>query len=232
MRELIIVFIINGNHCNHTETYVYDTGVPGLCIGFIGGVHGNERSGSVELLDMVRNGYFEKNLKSGSVKVIPEANRCGLFQRIRYSGVFGINGDLNRKFGNDVDNGLALYIIRFFNDCDIVVDFHESWGWNKIDSKSIGATLTPTTPLSEMIANDIANNINELPEMKRIIKSDKRKSFEARPYTDSCSIKNTLRCWMGNNKRNYLLVEIPGQRNIQPMKLRRLQVKTVVDSII
>jgi len=217
-------------NCKHIEIYELDSGVPGPCLGIIAGVHGNEPAGAYTLTKMFLNG--ELIPKRGRIILIPRANSCGLATGNRYQGIWspfspwGSWGqDLNRAFTEEGGTELSSNkIIDAFSNCDLVLDFHEGWGYNNIHPTSIGSTLTPTTNASSVALAALAA-VNKL-----IPDNEPLKKFKIR-WGDSCSILTTLGCHMQNNNRTYMLIETSGQNDIQPMAVRELQIRTIISSV-
>jgi hypothetical protein len=160
-------------------------------------------------------------IKRGRLKVIPCANPGGFQKNLRWRGWFG---DLNRIF--DQDDAQAEEIIRFFSDCDIVLDFHEAWGWHLIDPNSTGNTLVPIG--CNGLAEKIVTVLNELPSQREVNKTDPRKRFSTGEEYIICKFSGTLSCWMHNHGRKYILIEIAGQNDIQPLGLRCELVRTII----
>lgn len=218
-------FFIHDTKCTNIKVYKY--GVVGkFKLALLGGVHGNEPAGSIGLNKLISSGYFENmaNKLNIHIVVIPDANPCGLKQNVRFQPDI-IWPDINRNFGTEDGNGVvAQTIIKEFVDADLIVDFHEGWSWHQIDSNSVGSTVIPTkVPLAQEISKLIVSNIN-----KTI--TEKKKQFLVLDK-DPCDIKSTLRCSMSKKNINYILVEISGQNNIQPIDVRTNQVVITINSI-
>lgn len=220
------------NSCENIQ--IYNFGLPNdvngnklFKLALIGGVHGNEPAGAIGLSKLISNGYFDKIVKSMPIyiSIIPRANPCGLITNRRNQPDY-TNPDINRNFNTDSGVGvIAQKIVKEFSDADLIIDIHEGWSWHKIDKNSVGSTAIPTqTPLSIAIADKIVTNIN-----KTI--SDDNKQFTLL-HREPCDINATLRCLMGKKNKNYILIEISGQNNIQSMDVRTNQLNIAVKTII
>lgn len=206
------------------KKYTYDSGVPGPRIGLIGGVHGNEISGAMELQHLVESGYF-KQIKHGCVKVIPTANHHGYSLGTRRTLSLK---DMNRIYNIPLADKDAVEIIKYFDDCDLVVDFHEGWSWNRINSKSLGSTITPSFLDLIPLAKNVVDTLNTTPIMRTVLAHDIRKQFDVGKDRIVCEIPSTMECYMRRMNRRHLLVEIPGQDSGHPIEIRRDNVRTVV----
>lgn len=195
-----------------------------LKIGILGGVHGNEPAGCVALTNLIESKYFENLAKRMDFVIIPCANPYGLKHNKRHQPDL-LNPDLNRNFGSeDGDCPASKEILKCFKDCDLVLDFHEGWGFHKKTNDSIGSSINPTeTKLSQMLAKNAVETLNS-----GIV--DPLKQFTL-ILDDSCDIPTTLRCHFNKKGRNYILIETTGQDNIQPIEIRTNQIKIILDSI-
>jgi predicted deacylase len=203
---------------------VKDYGNPNakIKICFIGSMHGNEPAGHNCLRQLIDSGWFHGATKDKSifVRIIPTPNPWGLKYGIRYQPNPNYP-DLNRNFQNGGLEPISQKIIKLCNGFDVIVDFHEGWGFHRLQPTSLGSTISPNSSKVAMsIANVAASALN-----KKI--SDPNKQFQILLGND-CDIKGTLSCAIPN----YILVEITGQNNVQPMNIRVDQVKTVVNEVI
>lgn len=175
-------------------------------IGFLGGVHGNEPAGYYALVRLVEK-LKTRNVDC-CVKIILLPNSTGIILNTRRGMLY----DINRSFKKTKMNLLIQpkKIVDFLSDCDIILDIHEAWSWNKIDNRSVGATLMPSNPAMEKISQELIRELN-----KTI--TDENKKYGISPKK-ACDIPGTLSCFF--KEKNYILMEIPGQNNIQPLELR------------
>ncbi len=226
---ILTLFLLSANKQylnNGCETAIYKIHYgPGPTIGLIGGVHGNEPAGAVAFSQLIDGQWvLPPSLQVGTYIIIPRANLCGLIKGVRYQST-QYNKDLNRNFAEDgpLDNN-SQKILEAFRECDFIIDIHEGYAYHKTTPQSVGPTLAPTTPLSENIAENAVNAINQY------ILADYKK-FTNLHYED-CAIKNTLSCYMRNRNRHYILIEISGQNDLQPMDLRVWQAKYLTEHIL
>jgi hypothetical protein len=199
----------------------YDFGNNGPRICFIAGVHGNEPAGSVLLGQLLQNGYFKKMAVDCQIRVIPWVNKSGLKNNMRYQHNL-LYPDINRNFTEDGAEPVSKQILLLLADQDLVVDFHEGWGYHLINPLSVGSTVSPTPdiiPLGELIAIELNKKINN-PLKKFIV----RKRV--------CEISSALECAMSTRKKKYILVETTGQNDVQPLDLRTDQVFTVIKTVL
>jgi hypothetical protein len=105
---------------------------------------------------------------------------------------------------------------------DLILDFHEGWGFHKINPTSIGSTVTVSKNMKEL-GNIIINNLNKI---------IKKEDYKFILLDDICDIDSTLGCYSNNNNMNYILVETTGQNDIQPLEIRHAQIKNVIDTVL
>lgn len=233
---LLIILLIYFCCCSIKKKYdgiiFYDYGdfeKSKIKICFIAGAHGNEPAGVYSLMTLIKNGYFKKYNDQNNlhIRVIPVTNIWGINHNTRYQFNL-LNPDINRNFnvstmkGNDI---VSQNVIDLIKDYDIIVDFHEGWGFHLINNESVGSTISPgNTSLSIELANKSISKINE-----NI--NDPYKKFITL-INKSCTIKGTLSCFCKMCNRHYLLVETSGQNNIQKMSVRQNQIVTVIDTVL
>jgi hypothetical protein len=209
------------------QVYEFKGPEPGPTICVIGGVHGNEPAGAAGLTDIINSYNLLGMIKRGTLRIIPRANPWGLARNVRYQE----NPkwpDINRNFkGSYGLEPTSQEILRLFGDADLIVDFHEGWGYHRKNSDSVGSTISPTaTPAAQQLAANMVNNIN-----KTISDNEPEKKFMVLPKL-SCDIPGALSCYMQLRNRNYVLIETTGQNDIQPLDLRTSQVKIAFDTAI
>lgn len=224
----------NPDYCKRINVVHYPAARNRITIGLIGGVHGDEPAGAVALQDLVNSGWFATmSAKTGlGFTIIPRANEHGLRNGTRRTQIFGVKQDLNRAFhmnerGVDIRGPLARQIIKALANTDIVLDFHEGWGFHKIQPKSLGSTLSPTAVpggVAEKLARSAVEHINDDIE-------DSEKQFTYLPNM-SCDIAGLLSCYMERIGKDYILMETSGQKNIQPLDVRKQQIQKTIAYIV
>ncbi len=114
-------------------------------IGIVSGVHGNERAGPIVFSELVKNNYFEDIMKKTNkmmFRVIPIVNTFGFKHNIRTQNTI-LNADINRNFHeNGPIDTTSKELSKLIENMDIIIDFHEGWGFHKINPTSIGSTIT------------------------------------------------------------------------------------------
>lgn len=193
---------------------IYNGSSKGKTIMLVGGVHGNEPSGAhalTNLCNMLDSGKI--GLKRGKLIIVPVANEWGISHYERGNGQF-LNSDVNRNFtesgpADDISAALA----KLSKGADLVFDFHEGWGYHKINPESIGSTITSSSdPQIQNLAQETVNLLN-----KDI--SDPGKKFTHR-VNDACDITTTLGCQVQRSGGKYMLIETTGQNEIQSRAIR------------
>lgn len=218
---LLYVYVYFYRWSIELDIYIYDSGIDGPTLLLIAGTHGNEPAGNIVL----SSSLFKP--KKGKIIVIPSVNKFGLLFGIRYNSFNFLSkkSDINRNYENEGTEEISKEILKYVREIDensMIIDFHEGWGYYKIDEDSIGSTLTPTTNVSVEYSNFIIENLN-----KTIVDDDKK--FVINKKKD---IKNTLRDYCNKNNINYILVETTGQNNKQKMSKRLEQIRIIIDSTI
>lgn len=218
--SIITIFVV---YVWHLEAYVFKGSLPGPTTCFIGSVHGNEPVGTHALYDCLQKGWFDK-IQKGTVIVIPNPNPIGLLCGIREFWNFGYY-DLNREYERDNKFFKSEQIRNVTRHADLVVEFHEGWGYHQIQNGSLGSTISPTpdefsNTLSISIVNNLNSNITEPHKKFELLKDE------------SCTIESTLACHLEREKRGHILVEITGQNDIQPLNLRMNQAKNIISTVL
>jgi hypothetical protein len=210
---------------NQIEEFIIDSGNPGPILLLIAGTHGNEPGGTIGL-EKIINSHIK--ISKGKIIIIPRVNKIGLFLGTRYgfNGFFPI--DYNRNYPNNklesVGDFVNYQIIKYVTTADFIVDFHEGWGFSKVEPQSMGSGIYPSnTPLAKTIGNKLLSVINNTIH-------EQNKQFTIN--FDSPRIPNTLDAYTNANNKNYVLIEISGQDNIQPIDLRAGQVILVVNTVV
>lgn len=223
----IAIYLLCGinspGECFNPKIYEYNPAGKTTIL-FVAGVHGNEPAGSVALMSLINNGYFAtmSNSTNTHVYVIPMANKCGLALNTRWIPNF-FHPDINRNFGSTLgDETISKKILAVANNSDLVIDFHEGWGFHQVTNESVGSTIMPTKSAANLAAA-MVTNVNQLitENLKKFIVYDQ----------DSCHIDTTLRCNMEKINKPYVLIETSGQNNLQSMSIRTDQVKSVVATV-
>lgn len=224
---LLICFLscLLTNNINQTEHFLINSGNPGPTLLLIGGTHGNEPAGTIGLEKIIDSGI---SISKGKIIIIPRVNKIGLFFDVRW----GFNGfipiDYNREYPSTkfekAGDHINRQIIEYIQISDFIVDFHEGWGFNKIDPDSMGSGIYPSNfDLPKSIGFDVLNVLNNT------INDDEKK------FTinyDSPRIPNSLDSYCNAFNKNYILIETSGQNDIQPLDLRVNQVILVVKTVL
>ena len=204
---------------------IIDSGIPGPTLLLIAGTHGNEPSGTIGLESWVKS---DVKLLKGKIIIIPRVNKIGLFLGTRsgYNAFFPIDYNRNypsKKFqpvGDYINYQVAKYVLG----ADFIIDFHEGWGFSKIDPDSMGSGIYPSnTDFAIGIGNKLLITINNT-----IKDLDKKFTISF----DSPRIPNTLDAFAHAHNKNYILIEISGQDDIQPLDLRVSQVLLVINDVL
>jgi hypothetical protein len=224
---VIYLFLVVAKECNRLNPIIIDSGIPGPNILFIGGTHGNEPSGTVGL-DKVAKLFNNKQLKlkCGSLTILSKANKCGLMLNYRYLPHELLNNDLNRNYStyhNEYSSGpISREIVKLVSKNELVIDFHEAWGFHKLNSRSMGSGIyinELTYGLGKIIQNKINNTITC--DYKKFI-VDNKNDGKLKTLQNHCKYKN----------KPYVLIETTGQNNIQPLNIRVGQVLITINTVL
>ena len=223
---LFIIYYFNMiiSICNkESEYFTYSSKLPGPTILILGATHGNEPVGYYaikEYMDMLNK--QDIILKKGKIIFVPSVNYCGLKYNTRENPAYG---DINRLYNINKDmNVINKLIIKLVKESDFIIDFHEGYSFNKLNKTSLGSTITPvdssvSNDVAKLVVSNLNANISEDYKKFDIIKDDE--------------IKYTLRDYISNNeKKDYILVEITGQNDIQPLELRKNQALVIISSVL
>ena len=224
--------IVITDNINSINPIIIDSDNPGPVLLMIGGTHGNEPAGTIGLEKFISTNV---HISRGKIIIVPRVNKIGLELGIRY----GFNGfvpiDFNRNYptvlqesdsnsNSNTSTNINGQIIKLVGISDFVLDIHESWGWSITNPESLGSGLYPSdTNESKSIGLTIVKRINQT-----IIDNKKKFTFSAKHK----EIEGTLYLYCKNTNKNYLLVEITGQNNIQPIELRVDQVIFIINILL
>ena len=222
---ILLIYLLKGL-CENMIYHVYGKGKPLVLL--LGGVHGNEPSGCVglkEIISEIEN--KEIIIKKGSLIILPCVNKCGLWWDTRTVPFRIKNKDLNRNFPNTIFGSskclLSERIQNYIHAADFIIDTHEGWGFNKINSESMGSTITPSKKTYDL-------GLKIVEELNKNIKSEKLKfGIWQKWKTDK---EGTLRNYCKLLNKKYILLETSGQNNIQDIQIRKEQVKTTVNYVL
>ena len=229
--------------CNNLEYYYYGESTPeNKTILILGGIHGNEPSGSKAILQLMNDININKvKINNNRIIFVPYVNYCALQLNTRQVPFIG---DLNRKFPittnyneNDL-HPIIKKILILIKQSDFIIDFHEGWGFFKDNTGSIGSTITPTnTIISNEVAEKVYDNLNNTiidtnKKFTILIDNDDKIKNNSDKYSKNKDIKHTLRYFADLKKNNYILIEISGQKNIQDLDIRTSQARIVIDTVL
>jgi len=222
---IIILYYLFYKYSTKLEFFTVDSKNPGHTLFLIGGTHGNEPAGAIGLnhiINEIKNGKIK--IKHGKIIILARANKAGLFFNCRFMLHNLFNGDLNRNYPinkNEKPRDYISYkITKIVDQADWIIDFHEGWGYYRVNKKSMGSGIYPGEIKESIdIANLLMKNIN-----KKI--SNPKKKFIV--LTGIHPNLNTLKNYAALQNKKYILIETTGQNNIQPLKVRKDQVINIV----
>jgi predicted deacylase len=201
---------------------------PSPIVTLIGSVHGNERAGTLALEQLIMEQSNKLNEFPGTLIIIPRPNPTGILNDVRHA-IDPVHGviDINRTYKCEEPNcpQITGLIKNLVENSDLVVEFHEAYDFHQINKSSLGSCIIPTHhnitfKTSDIIVKNLNANITD--PLKKFITLDR----------NSCEIPTSLSCYCETNNIPYILVEITGQLNKQPIDKRIQQVRTITDTII
>lgn len=190
----------------------------------IGGVHGNEPAPAFGIEE-----FYNSKLNNliGNITFIPKVNSEGIKNNTRYlpchSNLF-ISYDINRHFKHNQQlNAFQTNLIKIIDKHDFILDFHEAYDFHKVNNKSVGSCILPGNNYSDKtILPKLLDICDYLKHQINFTINDKSKKFSV-ITNDKYYIENTLRDYCEKVNKPYILIEITGQNNKQPLKLRKKQ---------
>jgi predicted deacylase len=212
-----------GENLDYYDIHGVETG-PFVCL--IAGTHGNEPAGTIALLAFL-DLYFSNNfqLQKGHLRIIPCINKWGLKHNSRTWGLTDINRTYNEHGGSHF---ISKQVVDLTKNADLVVDFHEGWGFRNQPSESMGSTITPTNePTTIALATAMCQKINDI-----FSYNDANPKRFSVLLNESCEISTALSCYMENQNRSYILVETSGQNDVQSMEIRIAQINIIINTIL
>jgi len=224
--------------CNDSFDYFIYKGMnSNKTIMIIGGTHGNEPAGTVAIKQLIDDLNSKKVITKHNLILIPYVNYCGVKLNIRHLNFLG---DINRQYPINIGDDLTKIhpinkkIMDLMNKADIVLDFHEGWGFFREHKKSIGNSITPTdTQEAINIANLFYNVITD-PVKKFVILTNDSKLIndDSYKYSEESPIKGSFRNYCQQINKNYILIETAGQNDVQDIAIRVKHNRIFIDSLI
>lgn len=201
---LIILLVYYNSNSNYKYTlpkiYRYKTAdSPKIVI--LSGSHGNESGPGLYL-----NNVNTTNWLPGDYYIIPFVNIDAALLNIR-----SIKDDINRSWPSGTN--INRYLAPIIKNADLVIDFHEAWGFHECQSESLGQTLYTNIP--ELLGDFLKNTALQLNNFTADQLCTKWTLIDKLP-----PLKGTLDEFCNNNEIPYILVEIAGQNDIQTLETR------------
>lgn len=216
---IIITYNLFRVHVYEFTSTSFVNGDPILCI--IGSVHGNEPAGTLALQELIKNKAFDGIINS-KVIVILNPNPIGLITNNRESWELSSGWfDINRSYPGS--QSIVKQIQEQVAKSTLVLEFHEGWGFHKINPKSLGSTIMPT---KHKLAVNVGENM--LLDINNVIPVP-NKHFSV-ILNDACGITSSLGCYCENQNIPHILLEITGQNDKQPIEVRKKQVQLLIRS--
>ena len=235
---IYLLILVYFNYCSKPNIYIYSANTSdnnldndGPTVLVISGSHGNECGPSAGLDDIKEMFDYNKiKLKRGKLILIPTLNKCGrqLNTRFQPQELLKLNitkADVNRNYGKIPNEEghctISKTVQKFIKDADYILDFHEGWGFNKLNPESMGQTFYPgTIHGSKDIANQLKNAVNKV-----INTNNDYKYYDV--VEGWAEIPGSLRQYANINGIKYVLTEIAGQGQNQTLEEKKDQTKAI-----
>jgi len=209
-----------------TPVYTYESPHPGPTLVFIGGIHGNEKSGHLAMLDAIERGI---SLSRGRLVMIPSFNRMAVEQNRRTLSRSGseLNGqDFNRMFpvGEPPISAIGRELWELLKaqpDLAFVVDFHDGFVTRSSGERGLGNTLLRTAQPQAMA---IGQKLRDTLEAMRPANSVGLE-WDARGWPIADSLIRKVGRDLGVPG---ILIELSGRTVQDPLPLRKLYVFTMI----
>jgi predicted deacylase len=141
-----------------TAAYIVQSETPGPTVMIVGGAHGNEPAGA-HAAEIIRHWPVRK----GKLVVVPRANIPALATHRRTTPGLATNlNNLNRNFpraGQDEpargEQAIAIWALALEHNPDWMLDLHEGYDFNAINSKSVGSSVIVTSDDQGKAAADL-----------------------------------------------------------------------------
>lgn len=214
LAALVASFFFVG--CNGIVVHDIEGRIEGPRTVVIASTHGNEPAGFYAIHRFLSK---DPSIDRGSVTFVPSANPCGLAANRRKHPLGDF--DVNRSYPNKTY--LNSKIRKLVDRSDWVVDLHEGWGFRRIDPRSVGSGVYPGASVeARRMSSRLIDSINETIE-------DPIKKFSTASLGP---VEGSLRDYCNLARKNYLLIETSGIRDIQPIDLRSRQHEFMLERII
>ncbi len=209
--------------CTNLDVFEYNNIDYDKTLLLIGGVHGNEPSGSLGLIGLKTQLDEKKiDLKKTRIILMPYVNKCGLVMNLRNLLFFT---DINRNFIDNTTSRINIKILEYvkmIKASDLIIDIHEGYDFHRINNNSIGSTLFASTPFASNILEIIYTVLNAsiTDENKKFKILTYNTITDTQKYSPMQIINGTLDYYTYNKNINYILIEITGQNNAHPIQER------------
>ena len=188
--------------------HVHRRGGPlGPIVTILAGTHGNEPAPSLFLEQIVRN--RDAFPRDSQFVIVPHVNPWAC----RF-GVRSLWSDINRSWpsGHRINRRLQSLIDR----SDLVIDFHEAWGFNTCQPQSLGQTI-----YSNHTSRRVTRAVDALNQ--HYSGCMQWRELDTLPHEDG-----TLDNYCTARRIPYVLVELAGQRDIVPRETRYAEMQILL----
>lgn len=199
----------------------------------LAGIHGNEPGPSVYMQKAVKDPAFWRGLVN-KVTVFPSINPHGLMRDQRHDGN---DIDLNRswnlakgpaakKLQVIKDKILGLAGSGFSSPCNLVIDFHEAWGFHRCNKASMGQSIfIPKAPcyLNGVPVKELAERAVALLNASVSEPCDK---WDVQSHIPK--VKGDCHSYCTSLQIPHILIEMAGQNNVRSMARRQENMRIIM----
>jgi predicted deacylase len=194
---------------NHNRPKIFDGGRDVL---FIAGSHGNEPAPGYYL------NWLTKNAHPNNTTIVPFVNIDAINKNVR-----SVGPDINRSWPNKTYINRRL--LPFVHSTNLIVDFHEAWGFRKCNPMSLGQTIYTNDNRMIPVIDDIVTKLNSN------ISEDCHLWQRIAILPDTLK-KGTLDQYCDDQNIPYILVEMAGQNDVVPVYIRIKNTEIIVAEIV
>lgn len=237
------LLLIHQNYYINKQIPIYSNRIESLSnndekykVTIIGSVHGNEPVGYHALTDMINKEEFTQYYDNADFYIFAEPNEYGIKNNTRNSLWGDINRSWPKEYGPLEEYGKLIYPVKtmmpYINNVDLVIDIHEAVGYHRCQ-KSLGNTMYISDSSKKYLLQPIIDELNNKLKIENKICDQWDIITELPPTLNNTgTLDEYINCIPNVNRPFYILIEIPGQNNIQPLEKRIKTAKFLIHNIL
>lgn len=222
------------------DKFMDKNGKPNVML--LGSIHGNEPAGHHALNSMIKDNEFDKRRDNSNFYVIANPNEYGIKNNKRNSPWGDLNRSFPREYGPLFDNGLNTgsdtehpikIILPYINNANFIIDVHEAYGYYGCNNRSLGNTIYISDDKYKDEMQKIVNKLNDKLNYK--VKCKKWTILTELPETNAntgITLDEYIKIIPEDKRPLYILIEVAGQRDIQPLEKRVKITKFLINEFL